>query len=71
MDRSPGSGGDFNQGVLGPSILANQRTIDIIFCNTGKEVTLMCNTCKAHNPGKAAAKPAAKPAKKKAPARKK
>gem|GEM_PF-1662882 len=31
----------------------------------------MCNTCKAHNPGRYAAKPAAKPAKKKAPARKK
>jgi len=31
----------------------------------------MCNTCKAHNPGKAAAKPAAKAAKKKAPAKKK
>jgi len=30
----------------------------------------MCNTCKTHNPGKAAAKPAAKPAKK-APAKKK
>jgi hypothetical protein len=30
----------------------------------------MCNTCKAHNPGRAAAKPAVKPAKK-APAKKK
>lgn len=31
----------------------------------------MCNTCKAHNPGKAAAKPVAKTAKKKAAAKKK
>ena len=31
----------------------------------------MGNTCKAHNPGRAAAKPAAKTAKKKAPAKKK
>jgi hypothetical protein len=31
----------------------------------------MCSTCKAHNPGKVAAKPAAKTAKKKAPAKKK
>jgi hypothetical protein len=30
----------------------------------------MCSTCKAHNPGKAAAKPAAKPAKKATPKKK-